>query len=248
MVNTVFLPMLIISEYMTNIKLFKHIISVLMLLISLSVIISCDETKEEPVDMGYKYWPVDSGCYWIYQVDSIVWDDFYNPVKIDTYRYKVKEVIKGEIQDEEGRKVQRVERLIKPHDSLDWKINKILTMTRENSIALKTKDNETFVKLAFPVALGKSWDGNSYNTLKEDEYEYISVDENVEVAGNTYKNSIIVEQENFESLISNDIAKEIYAPGIGMIRKYFVEQELNSSGEVKSGVKYSYKLLKYGKE
>lgn len=229
----------------------RHMIRALALGLTFTLLwanFACEEKKDEPLEMGYEYWPQEIGQYWIYSVDSIVWDDFYNPTKIDTFNYKVKEKIAGEFTDEEGRTVKRVERFIKPDDTTAWKLDKVFTMLRRESIAMKTLDNESFVKLVFPFDLGKTWDGNSYNPMDENQYEYISIGEQQIIEGKTYDDCIIVEQENFVTLISNDIAREVYAPGAGMISRYYVNQTLLSSGEIESGVEYSYKLTEHGKD
>ncbi|MFW6020272.1 MAG: hypothetical protein ACOCPM_06795 [Bacteroidales bacterium] len=207
---------------------------------------ACDQKNEEPVDMKYRYFPVEENLYHIYQVDSIVWDDFYSPPRIDTFSMQVKEVIKSDFQDEENRTVYRVERYTKQHDTLSWGINKVYTLMKDSGRVIKTIDNQSIIKLVFPFDIGTVWDANIYNTNDSDEYEITEVDGSQDVNGNVYDKAITVEQENQQTLISNDQAYEVYAPEVGMIYRQDVSQDLDiSTGEIESGYKCTYKLLEY---
>lgn len=207
---------------------------------------SCTEKKDEPVEMGYEYWPVNVGDYRIYQVDSIIWDDFYNPVRIDTFSYKVKEVIASEIKDAEGRPAYRVERSIKQHDTLEWAVDKIYKLQKLQTKVLKMIDNQTFVQFVFPVKNGVEWNANTYNSDPKNNYEFRDIETSYDMNGVTYNETSTVQQNDLVTLISNDVAFEIYARGYGMIYKEDVSQELDiSTGEIESGYKYIYKLLEY---
>lgn len=54
--------------------------------------------------MGYDYFPTETGKYVTYKVDSIVYDDFYIPVKIDTFSFLIKEVIDAELEKSANKK------------------------------------------------------------------------------------------------------------------------------------------------
>ncbi|MCF8332275.1 MAG: hypothetical protein K9H84_07475 [Bacteroidales bacterium] len=225
----------------------KIISTGILVIASFLLIVSCTEKKDDPVDMGYEYWPVNIGDYHIYQVDSIVWDDFYDPVQIDTFSYKVKEVIASEIEDAESRKAFRVERFIKQHDSLEWSVDKIYKLQKLQTKVLKMIDNQTFVKFVFPVKNGVEWNSNVYNSNPPKTYEFRDTHLSYEVDGVNYTETSTVQQNDLVTLISNDVAFEIYAKGYGMVYKEDISQELDiSTGEIESGYKYTYKLLEYG--
>lgn len=215
----------------------------ILMILSLS---ACEQKQGEPVDMGYEYYPVEENVYHIYQVDSIIWDDFYTPPQVDTFSYKVKKVIKSDFQDNEGRTVYRVERFVKQNDTLDWRMDKVFTLLKDSAKIVKTIDNRTFIKLVFPIDIGSTWDANIYNPENPNEYEITEEEGSFQVDDKTFHNTVNVEQKNQKTLISNDIANEVYAPDVGMIYKQDISQELDiSTGEVESGYKYTYKLLEY---
>jgi hypothetical protein len=196
--------------------------------------------------MNYDYVPLTVGAYHVYQVDSVVWDDFFNPVRIDTFSYQVKEIITEKHEDNQGIPEYRVERFIKANDTLPWQMNKVFTVKLKTTSLLKTIDNQAFVKFVFPVGNGVDWDGNAYNSMDEHEYEFVDYGEDFSVGNTKYINTITVEQDNLMTLISNDLAIEVYAPDFGMVYKEVVNQDLNiNTGEVEAGVKYTYKLLEY---
>lgn len=220
----------------------------IIMVIAIVLLAACEKKTDEPVDMNYDYIPLTVGAYHVYQVDSVVWDDFFTPVKIDTFSYKVKEVISEKHDDNQDIAEYRVERFIKANDTMPWHINKVFTIKLKNTALLKTIDNQTFVKFVFPVGNGVDWDGNAYNSMDEQEYEFVDHGEDFSVETNNYLNTITVEQENLMTLISNDLAIEVYAPDFGMIYKEVVKQDLDiNTGEVEAGVKYTYKLLEYAK-
>ncbi|MCF8219037.1 MAG: hypothetical protein K9J21_08630 [Bacteroidales bacterium] len=207
---------------------------------------ACDQKNEEPVDMKYRYFPVEENVYHIYQVDSVIWDDFYTPPRIDTVSMKIKKLIKSDFQDEENRTVFRVERFIKQHDTLNWNINKVYTLMKDSGRVIKTIDNQAIIKLVFPFDIGTAWDANIYNSNQPDEYEITEINGSQKVNDDSYENTITVEQENQQTLISNDQAYEVYAPDVGMIYKQDISQDLDiSTGEIESGYKCTYKLLEY---
>ncbi len=220
----------------------------IVLLIMTAVLMAggCEKKTETPVDMNYEYYPLKTGSYRIYQVDSIVWDDFYNPPRIDSFSYKIKDVITEKIKDEDRNQVFYVERYVKRHDTLPWVINKAFTMQRDETGAMMTIDNQAFVKMIFPVKAGVKWDGNAYNSMDEDFYEYTGIYEPATVNGNEYNETVTVEIESSNTLISNDLAYEIYAPNTGLIFTNVTTQELNyNTGQVESGYSYTYKLAEY---
>lgn len=209
--------------------------------------LACNENTEDPVDMGYDYYPLKTNAYLIYEVDSIFWDDFYDPVKIDTSNYQVKEIIVEQLSDDQNSEVFLAERYIRFSDTADWAIDHVYKLHREPTRILKMFDNQYSIPFVFPPQLGHQWDVNGYNSMPQRIYEYTAVNDRFITDNQEYSNTVTVEQENIITLISRNQAYEVYDFQLGMVFKEVVDQDLNiNTGEVESGVHFTYKLIDYG--
>ncbi len=206
----------------------------------------CEQEEGEPAHMGYGYFPDNKGHWVIYEVDSIVYDDFTG--EVDTFYYQVKEVIDSVFIDAEGKESLRLERFIRQDSEDDWNIKNVWKARVLPSRAEKTEENITYIKLTFPVRLNAQWDGNAYNYLDEQQYRITDLHRNYQAGELTFDSTVTVLQKDFETLISEDFQKEIYAKGVGMVFKKYVELNKEVDGTIASGVDYSYSVLDYGKE
>jgi len=84
----------------------------------------------------------------------------------------------------------------------------------------RIEENQRFLILKFPVFTNISWNGNQFNTLGTEEFYYSNIDTTVSVQGKTYENCVVVIQENVDGLIRKSLKYEIYAPEVGLIKKY----------------------------
>ena len=84
----------------------KYYAIISILLISL-LITSCkkEETYTSNYDYGYSYFPDDSGCYVIYKVDSVLYNDFDRSMKYTTIY--LKEKIGAQFLDNMGRTAKK---------------------------------------------------------------------------------------------------------------------------------------------
>ncbi|HRS54214.1 MAG TPA: hypothetical protein P5250_05875 [Bacteroidales bacterium] len=192
----------------------------------------------------YNYFPVNKGHYVIYQVDSIVYNDFTNTV--DTFLYEIKEYIESDIIDNSGRTVQRLEKYKRNCDTLPWKLNNVWTCLRTTYTAEKVEENVRYLKLIFPIQKDKKWNGNAYNIFDEQTYKYIDVHKPYYNKYLYFDSTITVLQKDFNTLISNDYAIEIYATGVGLVYKKFVQIEKEITGVIKKGVDYTMTAKQYG--
>ncbi|MGD1844835.1 MAG: hypothetical protein ACFB10_05520 [Salibacteraceae bacterium] len=123
--------------------------------------IACKDKSGEPEDLGYDYFPVETGHWVEYKVDSIVYDPFNQ--SIDTFQFFLREEIAGEFQDLEGRSTLRIERFKRENDTLAWRLIDVWTANRTSTTAERVEENERIVKLSFPVRLNQQWNGNAFN-------------------------------------------------------------------------------------
>ncbi len=218
---------------------------------------ACKKDKAvETVDIGYNYFPTEVGRYVVYQVDSISYDDFFSPVKIDTAHFQLKEVIESVFTDNEGRASERIERYVRYADTLPWSLRDVWYQTRSTTKAEKVEENVRFIKLTFPTQNNQKWNGNALNTIGTYTYEYKSVDTKKTVNGNVFDSTLTINQIVDSNLIEKKYQVEVYAKNVGMIYKRFVDVQDKGitiepgplSGRIDAGTDYTYRIIEYGKQ
>lgn len=223
----------------------KKVFLLLFLLIIVISISSCKKDIEEPLDIGYDYFPVSIGKWAIYEVDSTYYNDFTDSVY--HYNYKIKELIESTFLDNQNRETQRLERYKKISDTTDWYISNVWALNLTATTAEKVEEDYRFVKLIFPVKKSSTWDGNAYNILDEQEYKYTDVHKSYNVNGITYDSTITVIQKIVSNPIQEDYQIEVFAKHIGMIYKKYISLKKSNAGTViDSGNDYTYSIISYG--
>jgi len=201
---------------------------------SLIVIIlaACKKQEPEPfeIDFGYGYYPLDTGMVWIYDVDSIIYDNFTDPVTIDTISFQIKEYVESIFEDNEGRDAYRIEVYKRMDEDNDWEIDNVFYANKTRETAEKIENNLRFIKLVFPVSLGKTWDGNSYIEAKDDleyldnwEYQITNVGGSFNVGSETFTNTVTILQEDELNVVEKRKGVEVYEHGVGMVYKELIK-------------------------
>ena len=207
------------------------------------ILVSC---KKETllIDTGQDYFPVRTGNWVIYDVDSIFYDDFLDSVFYFTFQ--VKEVIESEFMDNEGRATLRIERYYR--DSLEavWALKDVWTANRTPRTAEKVENNTRFIKLIFPIVKNAKWDGNKANNLDENKYEYTDIHTAYTVDTQTFDSCLIVQHENELTLFTQKFSQEVYAKNIGKIYSNNINIEKLADGTIVSGFDYTYKVVSWG--
>lgn len=185
---------------------------------------SCQDSPVEPVPFDTSYFPLSTGKFIIYEVDSIVMSDFFNTT--DTVHYQLMEAVDSAYTDAGGRQAFRIVR--SRLDSLNgaWRIIDVWSANVTETTAEKVEENLRFIKLSFPVLLNKTWAGNSYiNTdsplvyLDDWEYKYTDVNETFDTYAGTFDSVITVLQHEDINAIQTVLYQEKYAKQVGMIYK-----------------------------
>lgn len=208
----------------------RQLFSLFFILFSISAgFISCKKEKDPGPDMGYNYFPTQVGRYVIYNVDSFY---YYNsPTIIDTFKFQLKEKIQSIYPDNQGRTTLRLERYVKiydpivPYSSMPWILRDVWAANRTTTTAEKVEENVRYVKLAFAVREGQTWNGNAQNTNPVSTYAYQFFDQPRTIAGVSFDSVLQVNQENNENLILKSYYIEKYARNIGLVQKQVIDIE-----------------------
>jgi hypothetical protein len=101
--------------------------------------------------------------------------------------------------------------------------------------------------LIFPSREGKTWNGNTYNTLGEKDYEISYADKKESVNGLSFDSVLMVKQYEQIDAIENIFWSEKFARNVGLVYK---QKDSIYTGGTSSRVGYSFtqKIQSYGKQ
>lgn len=192
------------------------------------VLFSCSkETTESNLSQTSDYYPMKIGSWHIYDVDSITYNDFTEPVTIDTFTYQVMEELTDTFYDLEGSLSYEITRSKRSgNDSVNvesqpWEIADIWWVKNSSGNIERIEENIRYVSLLNPIREGKSWDGNVFNYMDAWDFTY----ENVGKSFEDYDNTITVNQKFEDVVIIYRDYNEVFAKGIGLVSRTRIDVE-----------------------
>lgn len=175
---------------------------------------TCKKTENiapQPIDKTY--YPMNINDETIYFVEFIKID---NPINLyDTQQYYLKERIESMYYDETGNPIYRIERYKRSDTLFNWELTDVWFSQYYHNQAHKVEENIRYVKLVFPVAKRLKWDGNAMNTLETQMYEIDTIDK----PWKNFDSTLVVIQQNKETMIDKYFDYERYAKHKGLIEK-----------------------------
>ncbi|MCO6495942.1 MAG: hypothetical protein J5I91_09725 [Bacteroidetes bacterium] len=180
------------------------------------IFLSCKNKKEDIVGiLGQEYFPLNPGKEYIYQVDSIIFDDFNQSVDTFTSRLRIRYV--SQFFDSSNTPAIRVE-YDNPDKGFNEPNNRWASVIKfsENAI-INYSDTFRTIKMVFPVKEGKSWNTNLYNNQNPKFYKFKNVDKPLDLNNFKFSQTVMVQQNELKTLLTEISAFEIYAKNIGMI-------------------------------
>lgn len=207
----------------------------LIIILSLVLIFgACERVVETLPQTDWTYYPIVENNYRVYQIDSMVYDE-YN-CTIQTNSYQIKEVTGTAITDGEGQTAHRVERYWRAVDGDPWVLVGVWSEKREYNQVQRVEDNQRFVKMVFPVNKSKEWNGITYirrDTLvpirggtidlyKDWEmfsYQNVGASYLDTTSSINYPETVQVLQVDKTNNIERRYSIEVYAKGIGLVYK-----------------------------
>ena len=208
------------------------------------------------VDLKSDYYPMNVGSWIIYDVDSIVYDDF---LQINyRHHFQLKEMITSSFTDGEGDLAYRLERYERDSATQTFNLKNVWQEKIKNNQAQKVEENQRFVKFIFPPQSNETWKGNAYikpvltdpNTkfLGDWDYHFYAVDDNSTIGAKTFANcAVVIQQDETIPALQQTLFKEIYERGVGLIYYHhkFVEKQPTNVNWV-SGFDVTATINSYG--
>ncbi|MFN3404639.1 MAG: hypothetical protein ACK40G_11125 [Cytophagaceae bacterium] len=209
---------------------------------------SCTK-KADPDLSDYEFFPIESGNFVVYEVEKIV----YTPNNIQEEHFFLKEKIAEEYTAGNETKF-RVERYTKKELNEPWPVDpdSVWAVLYAPNRIVKVESNMRYVKLMFPLAEGKIWNGNSENIAPVENYKITGLKRPYTVNNRNFNQSLRVTQSDEFNKIKKNSKMEVYARGVGMVHKsieiYEYDQDFIGDYKIKSGLKYVEKIVEHGKE
>jgi len=220
---------------------------------------ACSEgSSDEPtLNLGYDYFPIKIGTFVEYRADSI-WHDQPDP-NIDgihdTASYYIREEIESEILDAQEERSLRIVRYKRNSLNEDWDLTDVWFAKRTAQNAEKVEENNRYIKLAFPLRASATWNVNALNSKDEWTAFYDSLFVEREIETFLFPRTIKVMQRENKNLIDDELAFEIYAEGVGLIKRYErdLTTQLNFVNEpvaenIRLGHEFKWEIIDYGVE
>ncbi len=213
----------------------------------ISLVPSCkDKVEDYNALYEYEYYPLDSGRYIIYDVDSIKysWQPTVGSDYIqyrDTIRYQLKEYYAGTFYDSfQGNLKYRIEYYRRKSQDEPWQNDRVWYALKTSTSLQRQEDDLRFLKLVFPPREGYTWDGTSlipktgvYEFLTDWKFKYEDVGKPLTVNGKDFEKTLTVTHISTgeSNLLEYQYSKEIFAKGVGIIYKDWdkIEKQLVSS-------------------
>jgi hypothetical protein len=227
----------------------------------LVILWSCADTGEVTVDHDAAYFPLRTGIYQIYDVKETRIDQ----VNTTELTYQLRTEVTDSFPNPQGGYTYVITRSTRTTPASAWAPRDTWSARADDKGIIVNEENIAYVKLAFPFAGGKSWNGNALNALggKEkcgttqetcDIYRLEDVLEEFDAGtGLSFAKTVTVLQNNdTDVIVSQDVRKEIYALDAGLVYKESTILEYCTVGpclgkqQVENGFIYRQVINEYG--
>lgn len=214
-------------------------------LLTLVLITSC---KQDPApQFHFEYFGLEEGRAVIYDVVEIDHDQAIG--MHDTTRYQLKTVWGNTYIDNEGRSAREYIRYTRPTSTDLWVLSDLWTGVYDGIRAELMEENQRTIKLVFAPTLSKQWNANAYNLGTELDCYYRDIHKDTVINGHSFDSTLVVEIDQFSSLIDTVKIYEMYAKNVGLIYKYHVDNHYQfGSNVVVNGKEIYYTYVWHGYE
>lgn len=214
------------------------------------LLLSCSDgdSLKQRNDQGY--FPLEVGNFMIYAIEQT---EYTGRDQSSFSQYELKAEIVDSFENLEGSLTYVIHRSKRANEIDPWEFIDTWSARVSKYEAIMNEENTPFVRITFPASENKKWNGNALNSLPED--LYLLEDSNFKVeleSGLTFENCLVINQEEYLDVLSKNERQEVYAFGVGLIYKKYIELKYCDEGdcfgqqEIVSGLEYFQELKDYG--
>lgn len=175
-------------------------------------------SEDEPVKgSDEEYFPLHTGFYQVYDVEEKVYE---NRQLTGVFGYELKTEVVDSFLNQEGDYTFVIHRSTRATANDLWQFREAWSARTNSYQAISTEGNISYVRISFPTANNKEWNGNILNSLEEDSYLVESVGKPYELSTNfLYDDALVIIQEDQLNALKRDQREEVYARNVGLIYK-----------------------------
>jgi hypothetical protein len=193
---------------------------------------SCDPDPiiGEEVDRVTDFHPFEEGKFWVYQVDSTIYDD--NGATIINTSGFVREEIKEQLSEDQQFTTHVLERSWKRNEMDEWAITDIWSIALADGMLVKTEENLRFLKIATPIIADQEWEGNLFDenievliaddavqVYRDWDYKILATGQSENIGGVDYTDILVVQESDSENVIERRFSMTKYARNIGLVER-----------------------------
>ncbi|MGM0478816.1 MAG: hypothetical protein ACQERC_06305 [Bacteroidota bacterium] len=208
----------------------------------------CKKNAPEPY-FGYEYFPTQQGFYQEYDVLEVFHDAESNPIP-DTNSFRLKTLIGEKFEDNEGRAARKYFRYKYDQETGELLDERVWTLLLENSRGEVIEENQRKIRMVFALRAETEWDVNAYLPEEEQIVHYEDVHTSRKIPFGQLDSTVTVEYEDFFSLVDYQRKYEVYAKGIGLVKRSFKDFRIENfdTTAIEYGTEVHYELIDYGFE
>lgn len=198
------------------------------LLVLLSLAVPACKKQSPPPNFHYAYFDLTPGRYIDYDVMEIE-HDINAATQHDTNRYQLRTLIGDTVIDNEGRIARKFIRFKRPNSSSSWVQTDLWTAIIASNRAELVEENQRIIKLVFAPTISKEWNINAFNMYPEKNAYYDAIHDSKTIGLLTFDSTLVVEIADVgDNLIKRERIFEVYAKGVGLVRKYYKDISIMS--------------------
>jgi hypothetical protein len=216
----------------------------------LFLISACNQVDETPIEItGPQYFPLETGRYIVYHVDST--SIVQNVESVHTFQLRLS--VGNSFVNGEGNTAYFIQRHRRADATMPWTPAGTWTAWKSIRQAVVSEGNTSYVKLQFPLSVGTGWNGNALNTHGGTERcsDNTSNCDRYEVT-ETEPDVVVTQNNDPDLLIKKDIRIERYRKDVGLVYKEtevleYCDEDCFGTGFVDNGIKYKMEMIESGK-
>lgn len=195
------------------------------ILLLLLLLLGCQSKDILPKTTGTEYYPLKVNGFWVYDMVETSITQVGGQTNT-IYELKI-QIIDSILTS--GQITYVLARFKRTDASLSWSSLDTWSARKDQFQAIVQEGNTPYVKLSFPLANGKKWNGNALNdlggtdncpdaTLNCENYEVTDLAERFEASGIAFDDSvIIIENNDNDPIVKQDVRRSVYAKSIGLV-------------------------------
>ena len=198
--------------------------------------------------------PLMVGVYQIYDVSETI---YVNGPVGELRLYQLKTEVVDSLPGAKGLFTYVISRQIRSEEDQNWVNLDTWSASFSEMEAIVQQGNTSFVKLLVPASPNLFWNGNLYNTLGEETYTITSSGNAFTIGEMEFTDVVeVTQREEVDNIVGNDIRKEVYARGVGLVKRteevvlYCSDADLCVIGaqEIQQGTVIEQVIVEYGKK